>query len=314
MGQLNNYTFSSRSFLDSSGVGGEFDCGFVGYPVDERGAASVDAVRSRVNNLYEINFDPKLQATSLDGNVTIRSRLIQKLAGVKNILVDATTLGVGEILQILLVSEQIELKHIEFLYVEPGTYSRIDASAPEDRQLRHFNLTKNHNYVSVQGFAKEFDPNLPASHVFMLGFEPGRVQNAFEQRGDLSPALHKVSFIVGVPAFQTGWEMNTLQPHLSVFEGLSAGEHNISYCAANSIRESYLALWDLFKQLGDERRCFFVCPLGTKPSAVGASLFLFETRSALNPTSLYFDHPSPIENLSEKLGMWHQVVVNFVRQ
>jgi hypothetical protein len=86
-------------------------------------------------------------------------------------------------------------------------------------------------------------------------------------------------------------------------------EHSITYCQANSIREAYFTLWELYRQLGDEHGCFFVSPLGTKPHTVGTALFLMETKSREVPTSLYYDNPERIVKRSTEVTAWHHVRV-----
>lgn len=90
---------------------------------------------------------------------------------------------------------------------------------------------------------------------------------------------------------------------------LDIDDHSIVYCQANSIRETYLTLWELYRQLGDERGCFYVSPLGTKPHAVGAGLFLLETKGCEPTTSLYYDHPVRVNKRSKGYATWHHVTV-----
>jgi len=245
----------------------------------------------------------------LDNGETNRERLSTLVAGKKRVLLDTTTLGLGEILQVLLALARVNSRTIEFIYAEPKRYTRRTADGEINWQLRDFTLTENCSFISVQGFAHEYQPSMRAAHVFLLGFEPSRILNAIEQRNDLDRAKYKFHVVVGVPAFQAGWEANAIRPHLAVLENLEISEHSISYCQANSIREAYLGLWDLYKQLGDERGCFYVSPLGTKPHAVGAALFLLETKGSDKPTSLYYDHPSRVASRSTDVATWHHVQV-----
>lgn len=201
------------------------------------------------------------------------------------------------------------MQSVEFLYVEPLSYSRKEESNGHAQQ-RDYALSMNCKFSTVQGFAQEYDSSRMAAHVFMLGFEPARMLNAIEQRG--YEDQHKTTFhaVVGVPAFQTGWEANSIRPHLAAMEELDIRESCISYCQANSIREGYLALWKLYRDLGDEQSCFYISPLGTKPHGVATALFLLETKSSVAPTSLYYDHPHRVHGRSADIGTWHHVIVN----
>ncbi len=303
------YIFTSRQSSSIPAHLHGIDLAFVGECVDDRGSATVSALKSAAKAVSSLRFDASDPKIYLDGNQVLRDRLAGCIRGKARILLDATTLGLGEILQVLLVLGRECIRAVEFLYTEPKQYTRRTDESAAGRQLRDFNLTKNCSFCSIHGFAHEYDANMLATHVFLLGFEPGRIRNAIEQRGDFNPERYRSHAVVGVPAFQAGWESNSIRPHLAVMEDLEITERSITYCQANSIRESYMTLWDLYRQLGDERGCFFVSPLGTKPHAVGAGLFLLETKGSDIPTSLYYDHPKRINKRSSDVATWHHVHV-----
>lgn len=303
------YIFTSRqSNVVPSSLDG-VEIAFVGESVDDRGSATTDALKNVAKTVLSLRFDANNQGTYLNGEETSRERLAHHLRDKTRILMDATTLGLGELLQILLAAGRAETMAIEFLYAEPKQYIRRTAESAIDGQLREFSLTNNCSFCSVQGFAHEYQPHMRAAHVFLLGFEPARILNAIEQRNDFDREHYRCHVVIGVPAFQAGWESNAIRPHLSVLEDLDIGENSITYCQANSIRETYLTLWDLYQQLGDERGCFYVSPLGTKPHAVGTALFLLETKGNDIPTSLYYDHPVRVPNRSSEVATWHHVQV-----
>jgi hypothetical protein len=284
------------------------DAAFVGSVVDVRGTASTSFLKGILKEVSVFRFDARNQKIYLDEREINRERLIAHI-GTKRILLDVTTLGLGEILHILMAARQGKHQAVEFLYAEPGEYTSNVGESSDDSIRRDFKLTKNCKFQSVLGFAHEYQQNMKAAHVFFLGFEPGRIRNAFEQRDDLDMDRYQIQVILGVPAFQTGWEANSIRPHLLVLEDLGISEHSISYCQANSMRESYLTLWDLYRQLGNEQGCFYVSPLGTKPQAVGAALFLLETKGCDPTTSLFYDHPERVSNRSSDIANWHHVTV-----
>lgn len=283
------------------------DVAFVGGEVDQRGVASISALQVSASKVYKLRFDAANQQTYIDNKPVLREALTKICCNQERIILDTTTLGLGEILQVLLAAKRLKITKIEFLYAEPKNYTRREGVV--DFRMRDFSLTQNCHFQSVQGFAHEYDPTMRAAHVFLLGFEPGRIRNAIEQRGDYDPDRYRFQMVIGVPAFQTGWESNSIRPHLAVLEDLDISERSVIYCQANSIREAYIALWDLYRQLGDERGCFFVSPLGTKPHAVGAALFLLETKGNEIPTSLYYDHPERVIKRSSEISAWHHVSV-----
>jgi len=304
------------SYLFHSSTSNEFpseckniDIAFVGERVDDRGFSSVEEIYSHSKNVHIIKFDPEQQLTLLNDTPIQKQKLVETIQNKKRILIDATTVGLGEILQILLATNKASIKEIEFVYAEPGQYTQQSSNNESHHNSREFALTHNCVFRSVQGFAHQHDNGSPASHIFMLGFEQGRILNAFEQRAVFDLENYKCHFIIGVPAFKAGWESNSIRPHLDILDELKVSERAISYCQANSIRESYHTLWDLYTKIGDERKTLFVSPLGTKPHTVGAALFLFETKGNDKITSLYYDHPKRLINRSRNIERWHYVNV-----
>lgn len=289
------------------------DLAFVGTPVDDRGDATSNQLLRQATYVREFRFDASAHTLHLDRIEIRMSSLVEQISGKKRILLDATTLGLGEILHLLQAAIRSGLKEVEFLYAEPRLYTRIEKPGSH-AQERDFALTTNCKFSSVQGFALEYDPARMATHVFMLGYEPARMLNAIEQRRYEDDAAKPNLFaIVGVPAFQAGWDANSIRPHLRVLDENEIRENSISYAQANSIREAYLTLWSLYRTVGDERSCFFVSPLGTKPHSVAAALFLLETKGADEPTSLYYDHPQRVRGRSHDVANWHHVVVQITK-
>jgi hypothetical protein len=306
-----SYTFAStQSNVAPQQLAG-VDLAFVGGSVDDRGSATIDALKNASGVISGLRYDPDDQNIYLDGQPSKRSRLAEHMEDAKRILIDATTLGLGEILNILMAIQIRRGSMVEFLYAEPGEYTKSKPADDEEPQHRKFALTTNCRFQAIHGYAHAYQANMLARHVFFLGYESARVRNAIEQRGDIDRARYQIQVVIGVPAFQAGWEANTIRTHLHVLEDLEVADHRIAYCQANSVRESYLTLWDLYRQLGDERSCFYISPLGTKPHTVATALFLLETRGNNWTTSLYYDHPERVSNRSSGYSTWHHVTVQF---
>ena len=218
---------------------------FVGGSVDDRGSATIDALKNASGVISGLRYDPDDQNIYLDGQPSKRSRLAEHMEDAKRILIDATTLGLGEILNILMAIQIRRGSMVEFLYAEPGEYTKSNPADDEEPQHRKFALTTNCRFQAIHGYAHAYQANMLARHVFFLGYESARVRNAIEQRGDIDRARYQIQVVIGVPAFQAGWEANTIRTHLHVLEYVEVADHRIAYCQANSVRESYLTLWDL---------------------------------------------------------------------
>ncbi len=298
------YTFTTISSKTPDQFG-LVDIAFRGHSVDDRGIVASKLLDSMSSEVVEFEFIADKQIIIFNGGEINRLHLVDKLKGKARILLDITTLGLGEILNILLALKSGGHRSVEFIYAEPGEYSSEDSAA----QGKEYKLTKNCRFQAIQGFAHEYQSNMGASHAFFFGFESGRMRNALIQRDIDDQQNYRIKVILGVPAFQCGWEHNSVVSHLNLLEEIDIREPSISYCQANSIRESYLTLWDLYRQLRSEKECFYVSPFGTKPQTVGAALFLLETKGSDFPTSLFYDHPERVVNRSVDIAKWHHFIV-----
>ena len=304
------YKFSSQRGKDWTSFGVSADVAFVGEAVDDRGRDSINIVGEVASDVCTVEFERDRHRLIVNGREITRERLASKVKLGSRILLDVTTLGLAEILSILLALRRAGSSLVEFLYAEPGIYNNDDGDRWQGPHGRDYRLTENRVFSSIQGFNIEHIDGDAGQHVFMLGFEPSRVQNALEQRDDIGSDRYPCHFVVGLPAFRAGWESNSVRPHLSVMERLSIHESSIHYCEASSIREAYLTLWRLYGNLKNENGCFYVSPFGTKPHSVGAALFLLETKGADVPTGLYYDHPERVVGRSRSVEAWHHVCVS----
>ncbi|MBB6368267.1 hypothetical protein FHR56_003446 [Xanthomonas sacchari] len=298
--------FSSASFaLDSSWL--SCDIALVGEAVDDRGEASIAAISGGASQVLKLRFDVDSQSFYVNGVATRFADFQAKLAPRAVILIDGTTMGFGEILQAVRFARANGCHELRFLYAEPKSYSASVPLQGHAQAIDH-QLTTNCSFSTVQGFAQEYSSSRLCSHIFMLGFEPSRLLSAIEQR-QFTDDTKRLFAVVGVPAFQAGWEAFSIRPHLDALADISIDENQIYYCQANSVREGYMTLWSLYRELGDENGCFYVSPLGTKPHSVAAALFLVETKGAEACTSLYYDHPERVKRRSKEVGQWHLVKV-----
>lgn len=305
------YTFTNTTFRSIDEINfKEFDCIFYGDSVDERGNNLNQFIES-VSHLSKFKISQESESLSIitNGENIDKKRLSEIIKPYNSIVIDSTTLGLAEIIFIILSLHISKKNCVSFLYAEPKLYKRsVDLNSSS---LVTFELTHNCVFQGIKGITLQYDSGDKACHIFMLGFEPGRLQNAIEQRNDIEEDYYQKYFVIGVPAFQHGWETDTLYPHLSILDELDIHENRIIYSQANSIYSSYVSLWDLYEKLGHEDKIFFVSPLGTKPHSIGAALFLAETKGYDNPTSIFYDHPIRNNKRSEAINQLHLTKVIF---
>lgn len=305
------YTFKNTTFRSIDEINfSNFDCIFYGDSVDERGNNLNQFIESIAHlKKFKISQDNTSLSIITNGENIDKKRLAESIKEYDYIIIDSTTLGLAEIIFIILSLQLCKKSNVYFLYAEPKIYKRsVDLNSPS---LVTFELTHNCVFQGIKGITLQYDSGDKACHIFMLGFEAGRLQNAIEQRNDIEEDYYEKYFVIGVPAFQHGWETDTLYPHLSILDELNIHENKIIYSQANSIYASYVSLWDLYEKLGHEDKIFFVSPLGTKPHSIGAALFLAETKGYDNPTSIFYDHPSRNNKRSEAINQLHLTEVFF---
>ncbi|MDE0853984.1 MAG: hypothetical protein OSA97_06140 [Nevskia sp.] len=275
--------------------------------VDERGEAVTARLATSANTIVRLEYKPGTSQLLVDGKINGKRLVQEMLKGVRSIRIEATTLGMAEIMRVLQGAQEEGLDYVDITYVEPESYAHQGPVFSESGLLPHrnFPLTSNHQFKGLAGFSHEYQEATPAHHVFFLGFEPWRIEHAFEQRDNPDPKVYTRTAVIGIPAFTPGWENNVYASHAETLQTKEFTAGDIRYCCANSAREAYLLLWELWRMKGDVEQVFFVSPLGTKPHTVGAALFLLETHGFDATTALYYDHPKRNNKRSKNVSKWH---------
>ena len=112
-----------------------------------------------------------------------------------------------------------------------------------------------------------------------------------------------IKVVFGIPAFQPGWELNSIVPHLELIENC-----NVQYCAANDPSSAYDALEVTRTSLSIGNR-MFVAPIGTKPCGVAAAIF---ASVYPNQVGLLYDHRKKKEKRSKGVSVWHRYSIKIV--
>jgi hypothetical protein len=280
-----------------------------GVAVDTRGREVINSLEKLAKEKILLQFEPKGNRILVDGEEIRNQRFLDRLRN-KSVRIETTTLGLAEILLTLRALNDVGIFRCEFIYLEPGEY--VNNAEPSRTDFNpNFSLTQNCDFRAIPGFAQAYEDNDPAVHVYFLGYEKSRLLKAVEQRDSVDPNRYIRHVVIGVPSFEAGWENNVFSSHATYLDQINVNESRIDYCPANSAQEAYLLLWGLYKNYGNERRTFFVSPLGTKPHGVGAAMFLLETRGATYPTSFYYDNPVRMKERSREIAAWHHITANW---
>jgi hypothetical protein len=266
---------------------------FHGDAVDDRGESAINFESDLITERVLVSYDSKrmllrVSDVTLDADQALA--LFTPYLANKNIILEATTLGVPELF--FAVKSLIDSNVYNFLivYVEPEEYKRETPAADS------FELTeKIVGYKPIPNAIVDLSGDDVEAGVFFLGFEPDRLERAFEEYQMISSKDLKVVF--GIPAFQPGWELNAIVPHLEAIDNCS-----ISYCAANDPSSAYDALEETRLSLREGNK-MFVAPIGTKPCGIASAIF-----ASLYPSQvgLLYDHRMKKNKRSEGVSIWHR--------
>lgn len=273
----------------------KFPISFFGVSVDDRGKAAISVCQKQAATSHCLTYRQNsyfADSTSID-----LGKLCTKLRSKKSILIDCTTLGVVEIIFILRAARKENIKSLYLLYAEPGEYARDDKEGLST--ATRFNLTGDRQFSGVHGVALDLSLYEEGQVVFLLGYEEDRLAMLLTQQENLIK-FDKYA-IFGVPAFSAGWELNSFANHAS---GMTNETYHVHYAGANSVTDCYHKLLEIFKQKGGSDIPTVIAPIGTKPHAIAAALFLCN-HAEHNGAGLIYDHPQKKDGRSRLLRRWH---------
>lgn len=272
---------------------------FHGNPVDDRGRLAISFDSKAISSRVPIEYDYDQMTIKVGRDVISADNVAELLrphvAG-KNIVLESTTLGFSELFLLIRCLIEIGVKDFLIIYVEPKEYTR---SKPGSDSFAISEL--NAGYKPIPKSVVDLSGEDVEAGVFFLGYEPERLERAFEEYQMISAKDIKVVF--GIPAFQPGWELNSIVPHLELIENC-----NVQYCAANDPSSAYDALEVTRTSLSTGNK-MFVAPIGTKPCGVAAAIFASVYPSQVG---LLYDHRKKKEKRSKGVSVWHRYSIKIV--
>ncbi len=266
---------------------------FHGSAVDDRGLSAVSFESAEICSRVLIEYDYD-QMTIKVGNKEISAdktaELLSPYVTGKNVVLESTTLGFSELFLVIISLTEMGIDNFLIIYVEPEKYNR-DKPGSDSFALSELNA----GYKPIPKSIVDLAGDDVEAGVFFLGYESERLERAFEEYQMISSK--DIKMIFGIPAYQPGWELNSIVPHLSVI-----GNFNIAYCAANDPSSAFDALEITRLSLSDEKK-MFIAPIGTKPCGIAAALF-----ASVHPSQvgLLYDHRKKKSKRSEGVSVWHR--------
>ncbi|MBA4016993.1 MAG: hypothetical protein C0483_07465 [Pirellula sp.] len=273
-----------------------------GDAIDDRGTAVLQEVATRTTSMRSIRYRPDDLKVDIDTNVVLVDELADSLRACVGgrVLLEATTLGLAEIVLCCKALRDLGQSEIDIIYVEPKNYHRPQRSVL--LRQRDFELSGEvPGYRAIPGSALLLSDRKPVRSVFFLGYEDARLRRAFEELQMVSPA--KASVAIGVPAFKPGWEMDAMANNISVVR-----EHNVRggvhFCGAENPLAVVELLSEVYEGLEAGER-LTLAPIGTKPHGIGVALFA----ATHNDVGIIYDHPRRTKGRSSEVGHWHLFTV-----
>lgn len=266
---------------------------FHGDAIDSRGILAVDTWGQGIQRV-PAKYDVEAMTISLGtakSDVDGIANLLLEYDSARVVL-EATTLGFAELFSIISGLIENGAKQIDIVYVEPESYTRTHPGGDQ------FALTETtRGYHPIPRSVVDLSSDDLEAGVFFLGFEPERLDRALEDHQMISGKEIKVIF--GIPAFQPGWELDSIIPHLA---RLQQGHLDVEYCSANDPEAAFECLERTRASLGVGKR-MFVAPIGPKPCGIAAAVF-----ASIFPTQvgILFDHPRTSPKRTDGALVWHR--------
>lgn len=285
---------SSNVWLDS------YDLAFCGDPLDDRGRIAIAELSGRSSNTFTVEYDEDSMSLKVDGQRATQSQLKRIFAEADStIALETTTLGFVEVL-LCCRAARGAVATLDCLYVEPQDYRRSNNSHLLHK--RDFELSGEiAGFRGIPGATRMLNDRRSQKCVFFLGFEGARFRRAFTDLEMLQGSRSSVVF--GIPAFNPGWEMDSIANNVSVMRD----EHinSVYFCGADNPRAAVDFLKTTYDGL-EQDETMFVAPLGTNPQGLGTALFVAQRKDV----GVIYDHPRRTADRSTAVGEWHRFSVS----
>ncbi|MBR7798884.1 hypothetical protein [Undibacterium fentianense] len=268
---------------------------FHGTSIDERGILALSMESTPEHEKILVTYDIEDMTLSVAGHTSNADecvKLLEKYVSARQIILEATTLGFAELFSLVRAFIRLNVKTFLIVYVEPQDYTR-----PKGEES--FALSELiSGYHPIPHAIVDLSSDEVEAGVFFLGYEPERIARALAEYQMIATKSVKVVF--GVPAFQAGWELNAIIPHLPMLSEQS--NFDVAYCSANDPASAYDCLERTRSSLSPGAK-MFVAPIGTKPCGIATAVF---TSLFPDEAGIIFDHPQKKKSRSSGVNIWHK--------
>ncbi len=220
-----------------------------------------------------------------------------KKSNLECIIIDATTLGVAEILIVMKwLHTAPKCEKVSIIYTEPEDYPpKIEL--PSIFGSHQFNLSKaSVGYKSLPGFTKTVSTDVKSHLVALLGFERVRLGQLLQN--DEGAYIDEITPVFGVPGFKPSYDKHSAFQNI---ESIQNKRNKPLFASANNPYETFKLLEKIRKTVPN--KVINVAPIGTKPMAIGAALFILKYRK--DNVGLMYDHPINTSDRSKGVSRIH---------
>ncbi len=276
--------------------------------LDNRCKESTTFFNSKIKNNYRVLYHEDKFTISIFSGLecnefkihTLDKYFIETLTGYIFVL-DTTSLGFAEILLLLNCLSNKKNIEIKLYYVEPNEYTiKLNSSIFK----YEFDLSQGFSkFKKIPPFSLFIDSSSSqkAKLITLLGFDNDRLSRIIED--DDGARYDEFEHIIALPAFKPSWENISLQRHHQELKGFQ----NLEFSPANNPYETYRVLENI--QRNSNGKSIVVAPIGTKPHAIGAIIFLINSKLKGDKVGLIYDFPIKKENRTDGVGNIHEYII-----
>ncbi|ENW81338.1 hypothetical protein F909_02629 [Acinetobacter sp. ANC 3929] len=266
---------------------------FHGKCIDDRGTALKNIFNDQDNHIFHlVEYLPEKMQTLINKNTLDAWNSISPTINIEDFFViDSTTLGLAELYFIIKALIASKVFNFKILYIEPESYTKDDQD--DIYQLSHYPI----GFKPIPGAVSDLHSDDLEYGIFFVGFDPSRMEIALEEFQMIQNK--KVKIIFGSPAFQSGWELESIIPHLNILSDNRNFELN--FCSAIDPSSSY-ELLGFYKRAAEDGKKIFIAPLGPKPTTIATALF---ANIYNQDVSLLYDHPVNLDDRTKGVRQWH---------
>ncbi len=252
---------------------------------------------------YDEHTTQNLQITLDQEKISIKDTSIIKNKFLdQKILIDMTCFDVHDLTYLLytLCKERI---NFSICYVEPKRYKKKEKSNSFTPSYSgEHSLSDEGNGIN---YLPPFLPSLVAkqsAYILSLGFESYRLAG-FMQSDEIAIDSEK-AFLLGVPAFDIGWEHKAINAN---YKHIKIENSNVHIVPADDPIQTFLKVDEIHRSLLSSNQQLNLLPLGTKPQSLGMIWFAIVKKLSFpnENIGLMYDFVKKIHNRTEEIRNIH---------